>query len=212
VSALVVPGSNSRQHVPAEPDGLAQLGGWLFQRRTWLPLPLILALLLLPSQNLPTFYFWIGLAVVLCAEGLRLESVRHIGAVSRTRSSRLGPLVSTGPFARVRNPLYVGNLLLWAGFAVSARLLWLAPIVLALLAFQYHAIVRWEERLLESRLGDRYRAYAREVPRWVPRADSMGRAGGDAPPFSWRETVFSERGTLLAIAAGYLLLWLKNRA
>ena len=79
--------------------------------------------------------------------------------ISRTRSDRLGPLVATGPFSLVRNPLYVGNILLWVGFAVSARLLWLAPLVALLLALEYHAIVRWEERLLESRLGDAYRMY-----------------------------------------------------
>ncbi len=77
---------------------------------------------------------------------MRLWGVHHIGAISRTRSERLGPLVATGPFALVRNPLYVGNIALWVGFALTARLVWLAPVILVLLALEYHAIVRWEER------------------------------------------------------------------
>ena len=101
-------------------------------------------------------------------ELIRLWGVRHIGAISRTRSDRLGPLVATGPFALVRNPLYVGNIALWVGFAVAARLLWLAPVIVVLLAFEYHAIVRWEEQLLEARLGEAYREYAARVPRWIP--------------------------------------------
>ncbi len=55
-------------------------------------------------------------------ELLRLWAVRHIGVISRTRSDRLGPLISTGPFGWVRNPLYIGNLALWSGFTVSAGL------------------------------------------------------------------------------------------
>jgi len=154
--------------------------------------------------------------VVLTAAGeaLRLWAVHHIGVISRTRSGRLGPLIDSGPFALVRNPLYIGNILLWVGFTVTARLVWLAPIVAVLLALEYHAIVRWEEQLLESRYGAEYVDYASRVPRWIPRARRT-RAGGREPrqrgPFSVSETLFSERGTLLAIAGGYFLLWLKTR-
>jgi hypothetical protein len=182
----------------------------------------------------------IGVAIVVAAESLRLWAVRHIGAISRTRSERLGPLVSTGPFASVRNPLYLGNIALWVGFALSARLLWLAPLFLVVLALEYHAIVRWEEELLTSRRGEDYREYLARVPRWLPvvsrqssvvgptpsvvsressvadseTSDVSGeRSGGNgtAAPFSWRDTLFSERGTLLAIAVGYVLLWIKSQ-
>src|SRR5438132_1026907 len=80
----------------------------------------------------------------------------------------LGSLIDTGPFGFVRNPLYIGNIALWAGFALTARLAWLAPAIAALLGREYHAMVRWEERLLESRLGTAYRDYAARVPRWIP--------------------------------------------
>lgn len=149
---------------------------------------------------------------MVSGEIVRLWAVQHIGAISRTRSERLGPLVATGPFARVRNPLYLGNIALWSGFAVSAGLLWLVPPVVVLLAVEYHAIVRWEERLLESRLGDSYREYTTRVPRWIPRiAHGSFKSQVSGLKFSWRETLFSERGTLIAIAVGFLLLWIKAR-
>jgi len=175
---------------------------------------------------------------VVCGEALRLWAVRHIGVISRTRGDRLGPLIETGPFALIRNPLYIGNLALWVGFTLSARLVWLVPVVIIILGLEYHAIVRWEESLLESRRGDQYRAYASRVPRWIPRVGSPPSrqapqhdlADAPLPPseraeagrqssvvsqapdrFTWRETLFSERGTLTAIAAGYLLLWMKTR-
>jgi protein-S-isoprenylcysteine O-methyltransferase Ste14 len=191
-------------------NDVVHLGGWLFRQRTWLPLPLAAALLLIPpAASAPAAPFWvIGLALILAGESLRLWSVHHIGAISRTRSERLGPLVATGPFARVRNPLYLGNIALWAGFAVTAHLLWLAPLVIVLLACEYHAIVRWEEELLAARLGDSYRQYVSRVPRWLP--SWTGRAvSGSTATFSWRQTLFSERGTLIAIAVGFAVLYIK---
>ena len=190
---------------------LARLGRWLFGRRTWLPLPMVAALLLVPASPGATWSStrlgWIGVLVVLAGEGMRLWAVHHIGAISRTRSDRLGPLIVTGPFSLVRNPLYLGNVALWLGLALSARLFYVAPVIVALLILEYHAIVTWEEWLLHERLGETYRAYVQQVPRWVPR---LRRPMPGPAPFSWRDTLFSERGTLVAIAAGYGALWVKS--
>lgn len=209
------------QTTQSDAGNVVRLGGWLFRHRTLTPVPLFAALLLIrtgaaaPSRGLMIA----GATLVLLGEAVRLWGVHHIGVISRTRSDRLGPLIATGPFAHVRNPLYIGNIALWTGFAISARLLWLAPIIALLLALEYHAIVRWEERLLGARLGDRYREYQRAVPRWIPHIRPVG-AGlgatrtGDTTGRGasvWRGTFFSERGTLIAIAAGYLLLWMKAR-
>jgi protein-S-isoprenylcysteine O-methyltransferase Ste14 len=186
-------------------------GAWLFRQRTWIPVPLAVCLLLGPAGTWPSSGIVVAAGVMTIAAGeiLRLRAVRHIGVVSRTRSDRLGPLVRTGPFASVRNPLYLGNLGIWIGFALAARLVWLAPIFFVVLGLEYHAIVRWEERLLESRRGQEYRQYAREVPRWLPRW-SRPTPAAEGPPYSWVETLFSERGTLIAIAAGLVLLRLKS--
>ena len=193
---------------------MTHLGGWLFRHRTIIPLPLAIAVLLLRIGEAPPSKWLIasGIGLTLTGEAIRLWAVHHIGAISRTRSDRLGPLIAAGPFAVVRNPLYLGNIALWAGFATAARLLWLVPVIVVLLAVEYHAIVRWEEQVLEARYGDEYRAYAARVPRWLPnrhRGERGLRRGQLA--FSWRETLFSERGTLIAMAAGYALLSLKAR-
>jgi protein-S-isoprenylcysteine O-methyltransferase Ste14 len=205
--------ASPRSTTLSEPsDTVTRIGGWLFRHRTSLPLPMVAALLLLPvpplSASLTTTLLAVGILTVFLGEAIRFWAVHHIGVISRTRSERLGPLVDSGPFSLVRNPLYVGNILLWIGFAFSARLAWMAPVVLILLALEYHAIVRWEERLLETRLGGSYVAYRERVPRWIPaRFTPRNITGGGA--FSWRETVYSERGTLIAIVVGYVLLFVK---
>src|SRR5580765_2009878 len=166
----MVPGTSSQPQLEqSHADTMTRIGGWLFRHRTVIPIPLAFAILAIPaSPTQPAALVSAGSILVAAGEAIRLWGVRHIGAISRTRSERLGPLVASGPFALVRNPLYVGNVALWVGFAVSARLLWLAPVFVAILAFEYHAIVRWEERLLEERLGESYRTYAEQVPRWLP--------------------------------------------
>lgn len=214
-----------------ELDPTTRLGGWLFRHRTALPLPVAAAILGLRAGQAPpsAALAAIGVAITVAGELLRMWGVHHIGAISRTRADRLGPLVSSGPFARVRNPLYVGNIAIWVGFALTARLVWLAPVIVLLLGLEYHAIVRWEEQLLEDRLGDGYRSYKSRVPRWAPRLFNRGarRDRGEknvqdisavsavsavtTDGQSWKATLFSERGTLLAIGLGYLLLWLKAR-
>jgi protein-S-isoprenylcysteine O-methyltransferase Ste14 len=208
----------------SSPDS-TKLGEWLFRHRTALPLPIAGVIVgLRAGEAAPSgILITAGVAVTAAGELIRLWGVRHIGAISRTRSQRLGPLVATGPFALIRNPLYVGNILIWVGFALSARLVWLAPLIVLLLGTQYHAIVRWEESLLVSRLGDAYRDYAARVPRWLPtfnrnerraRKDpdhSATSAGSAVQSFSWTDTLFSERGTFVAMVVGYLLLWIKAR-
>ena len=205
--------------MPTRPDATTQdpatrLGGWLFRHRTALPLPIAIAILTLRPAEAPPSPFLVGtgVGITILGELIRLWGVHHIGAISRTRSERLGPLVASGPFALLRNPLYVGNIALWVGFALAARLVWLAPVILVLLALEYHAIVRWEETLLESRLGQEYRDYAARVPRWIPVVNRGDRGLRRAKArLSWRGTLFSERGTFVAMALGYLLLFAKAR-
>jgi protein-S-isoprenylcysteine O-methyltransferase Ste14 len=188
-----------------------RLGGWLFRYRTLVPLPIAAAVVTLPDGQAGSGMALVvaGVLLILMGELLRVWAVRHIGTISRTRSGRLGPLVTTGPFAFMRNPLYIGNIAIWTGFALAARLPWLAPLVIVLLGAEYHAIVKWEERLLDSSLGAAYREYAARVPRWFPRLAGATAGSNCGPAFSWQETLFSERGTLVAIAAGCVLMWLK---
>ena len=83
-------------------------------------------------------------SIVAGGLGIRYWAVSYIGTISRTRASRFGPLMSAGPFALVRNPLYVGNFLIWIGFAIASGLLWMLPVAWALFApsVQRHRAIR----------------------------------------------------------------------
>jgi len=159
----------------------------------------------------PALMTVLGVALVVLGEGMRLWAVRQIGVISRTRSGRLGRLVTEGPFALVRNPLYVGNLLLWTGFTVWSGKLWLLAVCWTLFLLQYSAIIGFEEGLLTERFGDEYRDYSTRVPRWWPRLANLGHALRDRAQHPWRDTLFSERGTLIAIVAISTLLLIVSR-
>lgn len=75
-------------------------------------------------------------------------------------------LVTTGPYAFSRNPMYVGWTLLYAGLALRSNNAWTAtffPVVLALT----HLTVRREEASATREFGDDYRAYRRSVRRYL---------------------------------------------
>ena len=76
-------------------------------------------------------------------------------------------LVERGPYRFTRNPMYVGLVALYTGLALAQNRLWpfaLLPVVLAILIV---GVIRPEERYLEERFGDDYRAYKRRVRRFI---------------------------------------------
>jgi protein-S-isoprenylcysteine O-methyltransferase Ste14 len=150
---------------------------------------------------------WVlGPLLVIAGEALRWWAVGQIGVISRTRTTRLGPLITSGPFALCRNPLYVGNLLIWTGFTDWSGMVWMLPVTLGVFAGYYHNIVDWEEALLADRFGEAFARYATDTPRWRPRLDRLSTAVAASAMHPWRDVAFSERGTLLAIVVGAVLL------
>jgi len=186
-------------------------GAWLFRYRSSLPVPLALILLLVRKGQVDArWVFIIGPLLAAVGEGVRLWAVRHIGTISRTRTTRYGPLIAAGPYAIVRNPLYVGNWFLWTGFAVWSGLLWMLPVAWVIFVVQYRAIARWEGSFLRGIYHEAYDDYARNVRAWVPRwPPHAAEAAGPLHP--WSAVFFSERGTLLAAGLMAILLIAKHR-
>ena len=176
-------------------DAAARAGRWLFVRRGWLPLPVVVGLV--ASARAAPRWALVGLGTLAVAEALRLWGVAHIGARSRTRGPGVGALVTSGPFRWTRNPLYLGNIGLYAGLACLAGRPIVAPVLVAVLAVYYQLIVAWEEARLSAQIGGPYRQWAARVPRWLPRA----RPAESGPPGDWRAAIRRERSTFAVLAA-----------
>lgn len=138
----------------------------------------------------------IGLALVVIGEGWRLWGVAAAGTTTRRRSRNVQRLVTYGPFAWSRNPLYNGNFLIWIGFAIISGVLWFVPIAILLFAVEYSLIVRFEEGVLESTFGAEYLEYKRHTPRWIPRSPKRSESGN----LDWAQAWRSEISTFLQYA------------
>jgi protein-S-isoprenylcysteine O-methyltransferase Ste14 len=76
-------------------------------------------------------------------------------------------LVTTGPFAWSRNPMYLGHFVFLAGLALSLHSLFAAATGAAA-AVAFHSRVRRDERRLAEQFGQPYLDYAARVKRWIP--------------------------------------------
>lgn len=177
---------------------LIEIGAWLFQRRGWLPW-LLAAPLIAPYgvQCDPVANLCAAVPFLVFGETVRLISVGFAGRAVRAEADRLRPIVTTGPYRVVRNPLYIGNLVLLVGVLLLLGRWRLAPALSVLAAVYYHITVLWEEYMLRHLFGDEYAAYSERVRRWLP-----GRNCGvpaSIHRLDLRAAVDYERGTLAAL-------------
>jgi len=87
------------------------------------------------------------------------------------KAQRQRALATTGPYAHVRHPQYVGFILVMFGFLLQWPTL-LTLLMFPVLVWMYVRLARGEEREAEAEFGDTYRAYARRVPAFLPRLSS----------------------------------------
>ena len=191
----------------AEQSLAAQIGARLFRQRGWLPLLFLGIPLVMPGSTSPLRWF-IGLALIAMGEAIRLAGVAAAGSVTRRRSRNVQRLVTYGIFAWCRNPLYIGNFLIWMGFVTISGVLWFLPITVVLFAVEYELIVRYEEGVLESTFGQEYLSYKSRTPRWLPRPP---RGAVEPGEHDWGEAWKSEISTFLQYAALILAFYIKSR-
>lgn len=190
----------------AERTAAARAGAILFRHRGWLPILFLGVPLVAPGAMSPRLWVF-GLALIFSGEAWRLWGVAAAGTTTRRRSRAVNRLVTYGPFAWTRNPLYNGNFLIWLGFAVISGVFWFLPVAIVLFAIEYSLIVRYEEGVLESTFGQEYLDYKSQTSRWIPRLPVRRIAG----EFAWREAWRSEISTFLQYAVLIFAFVIKSR-
>ena len=76
-------------------------------------------------------------------------------------------VVDTGPYARVRHPMYLGMVLAHVGlWLTTLSLISLIPLFTVFLGYNY--LATYEERRLEAKFGDDYLTYKKQVRKWIP--------------------------------------------
>jgi protein-S-isoprenylcysteine O-methyltransferase Ste14 len=116
-----------------------------------------------------------GIPISLAGLALRAWAA---GCLAKNRE-----LATGGPYAHLRNPLYVGTLLVAAGLVVAARSPLLAGITAAVFLLVYLPVIQLEEQHLR-RLFPEYADYADRVPPLWPRWRRL--SGRNPNPFRWQ--------------------------
>jgi len=171
-----------------------------FRYRSYTPVPLIVVMLLFAEPTAMSFA--VGIPVTAAGEFIRLWGVSIAGSETRvTGGVGASLLITSGPFAFIRNPLYVGNILIYTGLGVTSMALfpWLQGAALLFFAIQYRSIVSLEEEFLSGKFGDEYRGYLAAVPRFIPDGRKFPGATAGQPDLLWGRGLRSERRTLQAI-------------
>jgi protein-S-isoprenylcysteine O-methyltransferase Ste14 len=140
---------------------------WVYRLRNYLAsLPLIFAFALNHYETEADWLIWpLGGVIVLAGIALRVWGQQHLH--SRVRMHK--QLTITGPYQFIRNPLYIGNIMMCVGATIASELLWLIPMTIFWCIGIYSIVVRYEEGHLLEKYGDGYRRYLLEVPRWLPK-------------------------------------------
>ena len=185
------------------PDA-SRIGRVLFRLRSLTPIPFILVLIFL--SRLAPFPLVFGSLLIALGEWLRIWAVGYAGGSTRTRSLGIArDLVTTGPYAHVRNPLYLGNFVLSIGVCVFANVYWMIAVLVIGFLIQYTPIILSEETYLLKLCGDRYRTYVCNCA--SPHSTSLVRT--HYPPdhdFSLHRALKSEKRTLTAIGCVTILI------
>jgi protein-S-isoprenylcysteine O-methyltransferase Ste14 len=161
-----------------------------------------------------TVIFAVGAAATLVAAGLRTWAAAYMRSDvvhdPRVHDSRL---VADGPYRYVRNPLYLGTILMAFGIALVASRSGFLLLMLAITFFQYRLTLR-EERALAATQGEDYRRYLEAVPRLIP--SLRPRAGASDMRPRWGQAIGGELFMwcfaltyvlFAATGSGRLLMW-----
>lgn len=177
---------------------MISIGNFLFRYRNAL-FPSLFLLLLLPGPRLfanPLHAASLGLVVATLGQCVRVATIglRYIKRGGRDGRVYANDLVTEGIYGHVRNPMYVGNVLISVGVAIASNAIVIALLTPPLAVFAYAAIVAAEEHYLRGKFGPAFDAYCRDVPRWLP--DPRGlRATLSQMDFNWRRVIAKEYGT-----------------
>jgi protein-S-isoprenylcysteine O-methyltransferase Ste14 len=156
--------------------------------------------------RLDTFADIVGIGNLILGAILRIWAVSHPGRHTRSRTIKAPSLITAGPYACVRNPIYLANFLIGLGLVVLAEAIILIPVYSIVFGLPYRKIVDQEEGFLRKKFGDEFRRYCEVVPRWLPRLKNTARMFTFGPNFHFREF-----GTTFGILVGGLFFeWIES--
>ena len=189
-------------------------GEYFFKWRSYLPLAmaalfiLALAHFRYPFANRGLDLAWDGgcLALALLGQAVRFFTVGFVprGTSGRnTRGQVAEALNTTGMYAVVRNPIYLGNFIIWFGLSLFMKSVWFTTTIILFFTIFYERIIFREEGFLREKFGDVFMQWAAVTPAIIPQFKNWQ---PPSLPFSWKSAIVREYGTFFAIITTFTVL------
>ena len=137
---------------------------FFFKNRSFTPIPVALSIIYFAQSD--NNYILFGAITLLLGEGIRMWSVSYAGGETRTTKVGAPSLCTAGPYGFVRNPIYVGNMLMYLGIVIIAGSPNPTLMIITTMTFfliQYSLIISLEEEKLSELFGEEYNVYCKNV-------------------------------------------------
>jgi len=181
-----------------------------FSYRSFTPVPIVLILLYFTEPRYP--FIWIGILSIILGENIRLYAVSYAGGATRTRKVGAPSLCTSGPYSYIRNPLYIGNIVIYIGFIFIGGGAFMWELLLTVFVFfciQYSMIISLEEETLTDLFGPEYNHYKNNVPRFIPRTTAWN-GSDNRIRLSIKKTIITEKRTIQNIIALIIFILLRT--
>tara|TARA_B100001167_G_scaffold69466_1_gene41154 strand:+ start:1728 stop:2303 length:576 start_codon:yes stop_codon:yes gene_type:complete len=185
-------------------------GNFLFKYRSYTPIPL--ALYILYNSHPEIQNVLIGFILIAIGESLRMWAVSYAGGITRTTNVGAPSLCTSGPYGYTRNPLYIGNMIIYSGVvfvAGSLNILSMLIVTWAFFIIQYYLIINLEQNTLIDIFGKEYKNYMNNVPIFFPRLTSW-KNKDKYIPMKFSKTIKTEKRTLQNIILLILIIYFKH--
>ena len=182
---------------------------FFFRYRSFTPIPL--GLMIIYFARPESSHTALGGTLLALGEMVRMWAVSYAGGQTRTRKVGASALCSSGPYSFVRNPLYVGNMMMYAGIVLiagAANIILMVATTVSFFLIQYSLIISLEEETLEGLFKESYVEYKNNVPAIFPRITKW-KNNDSRQPASLIKTVKTEKRTLQNVLFILILILLR---
>ena len=161
--------------------------------RQWFAILFVPLVALLGTSNLLAFL--VGVVFIIVGEAVRLWASGHV------KKNKM--LATDGPYALVRHPLYVGNILVLFGFCIVSMLWWSFVLMAFLLWFYYPPAIFYEDNKLRNIFGEQWENWSSDIHALIPTFKTKSSQGSSE--WSFKQSLMQNGEPIIAL---YLLVFL----
>ena len=136
-----------------------------------------------------------GTAIIVLGEAIRMWASGHV------KKNKV--LATDGPYAFVRHPLYVGNILLVAGYSLASALWWSPILMIALLLFYYPPAISYEDSKLKAHFGEHWENWSRNIHALIP--SFSNKAGSTSSNWSFKQSLMQNGEPVIVVYLAWCL-------